>query len=464
MPDILTGELTGLSAFELFAGLGEPGLLEWLMEKGNLRVLEPLELLIGDKQPIDEMGIVVYGKLEVHLEQNDGRRHLLVSIAPGETTGVLPYSRLVESTGVVVATERTQVLLLHRRHFGELVHRFEEFTERLVHLMTKRVRYFTAKDVQQEKLAALGTMAAGLAHELNNPAAALMSAGSELKRRHLNMNALIERAPEKALQTLLLLPKPGALPKDALDRMERADAMAQFLQTCPGVVDPDVLAEDLAEAGFQAEQMENFCQTAGPEQTVWALQWAVSTYLLEDITGHITAAASSISALVKAVKLYSHMDQAPVAEATDVLKHLRATMTLNKFSFKESKVGLLNELPETLPLAMVLPGELSQVWNNLLDNARYAAAERGQNPAVVVRAGVEGSFIWVEVSDNGGGIPLENLTRIFEPFFSTKGAGKGTGLGLELVRKSLNRQMGEISLRSEPGNTVFRVLLPLAGV
>jgi signal transduction histidine kinase len=378
----------------------------------------------------------------------------------------MPYSRLVAPPGDVIAEEPAEVLTIHRHDMPEMIRECQELTAILVHIMIDRARHFTSSYLHDEKLVSLGKLAAGLAHELNNPAAAIVrSAGAisstvgrgEAEARVLGSFRLtnediarIERVREACLAgaaRAVLSP---------LEQEDREDAIRRWLKK-RGV--DGAAAEALAETNITSEMMEQLAASMECDAFTASLQWIAADVATHRLTAEIREAASRISDLVAAIKGFTEMDRSSVPEPVDIGRGLANTVTVLRAKAKGKSVGMSVDLEEGLPVVHGFGGELNQVWANLIDNALDAVGEGGR---VELKANRERDTVVVRVVDNGPGVPDEIVSRIFDPFFTTKPIGQGTGLGLDIVRRLLQRHNGQIELDSKPGRTEFRVILPIA--
>jgi PAS domain S-box-containing protein len=337
--------------------------------------------------------------------------------------------------------------------------RSEQLERRNAELERERAaRYF-------EKMAALGKLSAGLAHELNNPAAAAQRAASQLHQHIAELESLTVRLAQKgvcdsvwghlqnARQTRLAA---GDTPLSPLDRADHADALAEWLGA-HSVEDAWEIAPGLVAAGFDEGELESLAADLPPDTLADALTWIGQSLAADELVETIVTSTRAISELVGAVKEYSYMDRAPVQEV-DIHDGIESTVRILGHKLKDG-TRLTRQFDRSLPRITVLAGELNQVWTNLLDNAIDAAGPDGE---VRIRTFKDNVHLVVEVGDNGPGIPSEVGTRIFDPFYTTKDAGKGTGLGLDVTRRIVTERCGgEIDFRSEPGDTVFQVRLPL---
>jgi signal transduction histidine kinase len=328
--------------------------------------------------------------------------------------------------------------------------------------LARRMRYTQRAYRQREKLAALGKLSAGLAHELNNPAAAARRASEELGEAILEaqLTSLTydERFSAGEREALVALQRETAAGNaalfDPLSLGDTEDGLADWLGE-RGCEEPWDLAPALAEAGVDMDRLKAMAESFDDRSLACGLEWLAGTLDLVGLAGEIETSARRISELVGAMKEYTYMDRAVVGEV-DVISGLQNTITILGPRLKE--VSLSREYEKDLPGIPGHGGELNQVWTNLIDNAIDAVDGRG---SITIRAYVEGARVVVEVVDDGHGIPREAQVHVFEPFYTTKDIGDGTGLGLDIVRRIVTGHGGEVFVQSEPGETCFTVRLPL---
>lgn len=440
--------------------------LEWLAAHGDLRRFAAGEKIVKQGEaPAMGLFVLLTGHLALYVDRR-GRRKIAEWHA-GEVTGALPYSRLTIAIGDVLAEADAEIWMVDRDRFPELTRECPDVTAILVHVMLDRARHFTSTDLRDEKLVALGKLAAGLAHELNNPASAMvrsakavgdMQAQGEAAARAVGalgltagqlagVDAVREACQAAPVRTW-----------SALERADREDTLATWIEAHGADVR---LAAPLAETAVAVEVLERLTNVVPPDALAVVLQWIASGCAVRSLTQEIERASSRVFELVSAVKGFTKMDRSPVAEPVDVGRGLRDTIIVLRSKAAAKSVSLTAEVDPDLPPVQGGGAELNQIWSNLVDNALDAVGTGGR---VAVSARREGNRVVVEVADDGPGIPPEIRERIFEPFFSTKDVGKGVGLGLDLVRRSLERHDGEIDLESRPGRTVFRVRLPAEGM
>ena len=409
--------------------------------------------------------ILLAGHIVIRVDRGAGS-HKIMEWRGGDVSGALPFSRGTNSPNSVVAEVETEQFVVPQAHFPELIRECPTVTRVLVHAMLDRARQFTSQDHRDEKLVALGKLAAGLAHELNNPASALARSAkllnesveaSETAARQLGAAGLspAQLAVIDALRELCRSSPPAAA-LTTLGRADREDTLADWLtqhnadERCAG---------PLAETGVTIEALDALAGAVGAGALDPTLHWLASGCSVRALATQIEMAASRIHGLVGAVKGFTYMDHAPKPEPVDIRQGIADTLTMLGSKRKAKSVDVVLALPDDLPCAHAVGAELNQVWMNLIDNALDAVGENGR---VVVTAAAEGDKLVVRITDDGSGIPPDVLGRIFDPFFTTKGVGQGTGLGLDIVRRLLQRHEGEIGVDSVPGRTEFQVRLPTA--
>jgi signal transduction histidine kinase len=396
---------------------------------------------------------------------------------------MLPFSRMTTFGVTARAVVRTRLLWLPAALFPEMLRRIPPLEPRLVGLLTDRVREFTRIDQQHEKLMALGKLSAGLAHELNNPAAAVQRSSSELRERLVALRSLaasligckltpgamqaavdlyrqaIERSRDQAGGAGAAAAAAAAAAElDPIAASEREEAVNAWLEQ-RHVERPWELAGTLAQFGIAPADLDGLAAAVPGEALPCLVSWMEGGLAAEGLLGEIANAARRISELVAAIKSYSHMDDGQGRSEVDVRRELESTLTILTHKLRQKGVQVTRDFERDLPSIQAFPGELNQVWTNLLDNAIDAVAEGGH---VTVSARREGELLRVEIRDDGPGIPPEIQSRIWEPFFTTKPVGEGTGLGLEVVQRIVvRRHDGTIAVESVPGDTRFTVRLPL---
>jgi signal transduction histidine kinase len=463
-PPISVDELRPLPVFQDLPD----ALLTWLVTHGETVALAKDTSIFEPGQPGDRMIIVVRGA--VHLQLLVGTQLFAAyTYQAGHVTGMLPYSRMTTFMGRgVAAAADTRLLIVHKDLFDDMLRLSQEFGRRLVGILSDRVREATRNAQQREKMTALGTLSAGLAHELNNPAAAVRRAGDALGDRLCTLPELTARVVAHGL-TAAQFDTARAVrdrafargPARVLTTVERGraeDAVTAWLEQ-HGAAEAWVLAETYVDAGLEIADLETLASAMPDGAASDVLAWVEGMLAAERLSVDITSAAERISDLVGAVKSYSHMDRAQDKQLVDLRTGLDSTITMLGHKIKVKHVTLTRAYDQSLPQIGVYPGEINQVWTNLLDNAIDAVADGGH---VRVEVTSEGGAIVVRIVDDGHGIPADIQSRIFEPFFTTKPVGLGTGLGLDIVQRIVTQHHGgHIGVESQPGSTVFTIRLPL---
>ena len=440
--------------------------LQWVIDRAEEKTFDRHDAINKPGQPVDNLLLVLDGHISIG---NTGDE--IAQYGPQTILGVLPFSRLTKAVSNVVADEPTRVLLLHRDHFRDLAHECYELTETLVHQMTTRVRDFTRQAQQNEKLTSLGRLSAGLAHELNNPVSAVVRSADTLKE-HL-------RATPDAFKTLMHLSltdeqvdavnevvfrkidqqAPGG-PAQRLSLIERSDledTVTDWLDD-HGVDDALDLAGPLVDFGFATDDLDWTLDQIGHENLPGVMGWVVDNLVTEKLVLDISEASKRISTLVGSIKNYTQMDRGSGKTVVNLAEGIRNTLTLLNHKLKGKRISVSLDLPDTVPTICGWPGELNQVWTNLIDNAIDALPDGGQ---LTISTQPDGDFVLTKVTDNGMGIPEDIKANIFDPFFTTKEIGKGTGLGLDIVQGIVKHHNGSVKVKSIPGETEFSVCLPV---
>jgi signal transduction histidine kinase len=440
---------------------------EWLVTHGEPHTYQVGEVVTAKGAPALRLLIVLSGHLVIRMDRGAGS-HKIFEWKAGDVGGVMPYSRGASPPNDVVAEEQSEMLTVPKELFPEMIRECPVITARLVHAMVDRARQFTSSDLRDEKLISLGKLASGLAHELNNPASAVVRSATMLARsldaseesaRRLGAAHLsaAQLAAIDGVRALCAAPPPPEA-RSAVARADREDAIADWLaahganERCAG---------PLAETSLTVAELDALAATVGGGALDATLRWLSAGCMVRALSREIETAATRIHDLVAAVKGFSFMDRALTTEPVDIRRGIADTLTMLGAKIRGKSLDISVNLPDDLPRAHAVGAELNQVWMNLIDNALDAAPEGGH---VTVAAAPERDHVTVRIIDDGPGIPPEIQGRIFDPFFTTKGVGKGTGLGLDIVRRLLQRGEGEVAVESVPGRTEFQVRLPIVRV
>ncbi len=456
----LAGELRRIS---VFADL-ETDQLAWLAGHCEEIRLASGEVFIRPGDPVEWLLIMLEGEVRYERAGDPGRPFFLASA--GQVTGFLPYSRMTTSGGTGRAVVPTRLARLHKDHFPEMLQRIPQIGQRLVGIMSDRIREVAKIETQRDKLMALGKLSAGLAHELNNPAAAAQRASASLREAlETTRDASIRLArhalsPEQRDAILRFeraaqqeRPPAAADPLSQSDREERVEAWLGARE----IAEPWKLAPALADAGVETPALDKLAGEVGEKVVSDALTRIAALLSIGKLIEEIENSTKRISDLVRAIKEYSYMDQAPLQEV-DIHRGIESTLTILGHRLKQG-VAVTRDYDPDLPPVCAYGGELNQIWTNLIDNALDAM---GGNGELRIRTRRNLERVLVEIGDNGPGIPPEIQGRIFDPFFTTKGVGQGTGLGLDTASRIASKHHGEIRVVSKPGDTRFQVDLPIA--
>src|SRR6202521_4718643 len=437
--------------------------ITWFLSQSQEMHLKAGDTYVRQGDPADAMFVILEGQFQWRGEF--GGETVVFSGKPGDVTGVLPFSRMKQFTVSGRAMTDGRVLKFPTSLFSELVQKMPELTTRLVGLMSDRIREATRFEQQRDRLASLGKLSAGLAHELNNPASAAKRATSQLRdilkrikdashelgKRDLTsaQKAEIEKLEASFVQR-------DEPPPDALT-ISDLEEQIDFLLSSHGQNDLWQLAADLARKSVKPEVLESLFAALDADTARAALVRIAASVEVANLLNEIESSTSRISDLVRAIKEYTYMDQAPV-QNVDIVKSLETTLTILNYKLKRGVV-VQRDYQRVPFLVNSFGSELNQVWTNIIDNAIDAMGDKGE---LRVRTYRDGNYVVVEIADNGPGISPEIQSHIFEPFFTTKGVGEGTGLGLDTALRIVKKHRGNIQVNSKPGDTLFQVWLPLA--
>ncbi|MEM7715308.1 MAG: ATP-binding protein [Cyanobacteria bacterium P01_A01_bin.68] len=458
-----------LQTLELFKILPE-NRLEWVCDRVTQVKLSKGEILVSEGDAGRGLFILMAGKLGI-TRHSDGVEMPLGQHTAPEFVGEIP---ILTDEPIMVnlrALNDCRVYELPPEDFLELLHQCRKFEVTIARAVQTRLRGLESFIRSREKMAALGTMSAGLAHELNNPAAALVRALKDvtpalLELQRMNLVYGQHRVEDEHTEKWIKIRDDGydIINNDKLDPMtvaDREDELLDWLEDY-GVENAWNIAEPLAAGGVDVKLLDTMMERWRDDTTElrdMGIRWlAISFDVMSTIKNGLRG-AERISDLVKSMKSYSHLDRG-AQQWVDIHQGLEDTIKLFSFKLKHG-VEIKRCYGENLPKILAYGSELNQVWTNIIDNAIDAMEEKG---VLEIKTSEFENFLKIVITDNGTGIPDEVQSRIFEPFFTTKGVGKGSGLGLDAVRRIVeNRHKGVISLESKPGKTTFKICLPIAG-
>lgn len=445
----------------LFQGLSDQE-LQQLVDMGERVSLRPGEILIRQGDVGEAAYVILSGEFAIQKLSGQSVIHLDTR-GSGDVVGEMALITRAPRSATIIARTRGEVLRIPQAAFDKLLASSSSAATAILHLVMGRLIQDEALLHQHEKMVALGTMTAGLAHELNNPSAAAQRSASQLRETQFNFIRLTHEIESQAVregQTAWLegfmdeasRRFESPLKLDALEKIDLTDQLQAWLEA-NGVDSAWELAPAMVNFGWDAESLESF---RNPALFDLSIRWLGTGCLTMELLSDVLQATERISKIVQAMKSYTYHDQAPLLEV-DVHEGLENTLTIMQYKLKRG-VTVKREYSPDLPRIEAYASELNQVWTNIIDNAVDAMNGSGE---LTLRTYAENDKVIVEISDNGPGIPAEICERIFEPFFTTKPPGQGTGLGLHISHNIIaSRHCGQLSVESKPGKTTFKATLP----
>ncbi len=441
--------------------------LQWLLDAGEIHEIAEGDILIDVGDRLVSTCFFLDGRYIDYFRLGN-QLNEVKTLGRGHIMGYLPYSRAVTSIIRVVCIIPGKLLEVPADKILSVTKIYHELTAALVHFMISRIRFATAQQQQMEKMFALGKLSAGLAHELNNPAGAIVRNASVLAGLFVDIPKLFAESASMPLDVAQTALVRGMLAsvlsrelRSPLTMMEVSDNEAEFESwLIAHGVDDFSMPETLVAAGFTTADLETMIKDLAISQAAAVLRWLNYHLTAARIAKEIELASGRVSALVGAVKHFSHMDRGNDKHWIDVHTGIESTLTLLDYKLREANINAVRQYAPDLPPIPVFPGLLNQVWTNLIDNAIDAMTANGRGTLTITTRKDRNNVV-VTTQDDGPGIPGDILPRIFDPFFTTKAIGKGTGLGLEVVSGIIQQHRGSIKVDSSGGRTCFLVSLPI---
>ncbi|MDZ4767750.1 MAG: ATP-binding protein [Chloroflexota bacterium] len=459
-----------LRQIELFAHLRDDQ-CDWIISHSEQIQVEAGEYIFRQDAPADYWYMVISGDVQI-VQVRDNAEYILATHGTGNFSGEVPLLSGAPYLASMRALVPSVLLRLDGQNFRDMFGVCPVIVSKLFNALQWRIQTTEALARQREKLSSLGVLAAGLAHELNNPAAAAVRAANQLG---MAMDAL--QAP--------LMRLAGTISADQIDGLlrVRADAVGHIMKPtehammAQGDLEEDVggwlddqnidnswdIAPIFVKAEIDSTRLETLRHAIGDAALPDAIGWLCAALNAAELVREVEQSTKRISGLVKAVKSYSYMDQAPQQEV-DLHEGLDDTLTIMAHKLRSDHIAVVKHYDKTLPQIQAYGSELNQVWTNLIDNAIDAMHSANGKGTLTLSTTQTETDVWIEIADDGPGMPDHVKEHIFEAFYTTKEVGKGTGLGLDIAHRIIfARHRGEIQVESAPGEgTRFRIRLPLA--
>jgi len=443
-------------------------LLIWLSEHIEYHEYEDGEVMIRKGDPADVMWFISEGGFDFFMDVNGQHVHFYKfqnDNVTGGVGGLLPYSRMKKSPGFAYAIGKTKRYSLHRKYFEELEKLSPEFVQRLIGYMTERARTFATTQLQHEKVSALGKLAAGIAHELNNPVSAINRISYELSKRlkenyRLTETLLQFKISAENLRNIQMLVEEKEKTQNKLSplqKFEKEDEFNDWLER-NGLNENKISGEAFVDAGISGPDLEKIKSNVNNNDFIPILHWADNLLISHKVIKDLEEASTRISKLVEAIKSHVHLDRTNELQPTDIHQDIDNTLILLGYKLRDKNITVEKKYYDNLKEVDAFVGELNQVWTNIIDNAIYALPQDGE---LIIETNCDNKNVYVKIIDNGSGIPPEIISRIFDPFFTTKKVGEGTGIGLDLVNRIIKHHNGEVKVNSKPGRTEFLICIPV---
>jgi signal transduction histidine kinase len=461
-----------LHQVSLFSELS-PEQLQWLSQQGEQLWVRQGEVFLKEGEPANDFFVLLRGEVEIRTQQIGDREVHVISFGPKDYFGqelLLRGTPLYLGSGYALCD--SHLFRIKETTFWNMLSCCPSIARELLCNTVRRWQNYESVIQGQAKLIALGTLSAGLAHELNNPASAITRSAQQLEKTFRKLPYLCIKLSQQQLDpeqlefltdlqqdAIVRSLSPPVL--DPLTRSDMEDELASYLEA-QGITDGWEIAPTLVEAGLNNRWLDKIICNIPASSFSCVMDWLEVTLSGVRLLSDIRQGSNRVSELIQAVKDYSYMDRAPLQEI-DVHEGLESTLKIASYKLRASGAIVAREYQPNLPKIQAYGSELNQVWTNLIDNAIDALTQEN-NPEkhICLRTYQSGDRVIVEIIDNGPGIPPEIQSRIFEPFFTTKEVGKGTGLGLDISRRVVTGQhKGDIRVFSQPGETKFQVCLPI---
>jgi signal transduction histidine kinase len=442
--------------------------LQWLEEHSKIIDYADGEFITEEGNKIDGPNFILEGRVSLFIKQGNENREISV-LSKGNIFGYLPYSRGIIAGVNIRAIGSVKIMSFNTDEINTMIRDHFELTQALVHIMNNRIREFTALQQQNDKMAALGKLAAGLAHEINNPAAALVSDSLSL-RQHLRLEPAafkeltslhleafqVDGISEELLKILAVTDKPVLSLKE---KSKKEEAITDWLDE-RNINNAEEIAEIFVDFNFTFDNLKTFEDLIPEHARSPIFNWLLNILVTEKMIQDIQMSSGRIAELIKSIKIYTHMDRGSEKMASNIHDGIRNTLSILGHKLRKGNVVLDERYDETLPLVIAYTGQLNQVWTNLIDNA-LNSMEINKKGKIIITTERDREFVKVTINDDGPGIPENIKSKIFDPFFTTKEVGKGTGMGLETVQRIILKHKGSIKVESIPGNTTFVICIPI---